>query len=121
MSGAIGSRIFEGSLPITEFDVTLGVEVGDSDKHMSVRTGEGQQVSQGLAEKVSGWTFREEERRDQRSPGRDHGQGLVSYRSETIWHPDLRGQHSLAALDHILFWLMGTLMSSEMMGSCMFQ
>lgn len=52
MPGAIGSRIFEGSLPIPQFGVTLAVEVADSDKHMAVRTGEGQQVSQGLAERM---------------------------------------------------------------------
>lgn len=34
-----------------------------------------------------------------------------SERPEAAWHPDLRGQHSLAALDH-------TVMNSE---SCAFQ
>lgn len=34
--------------------MTLEVEVGDSDKHVALRTGEGQQVSQGLVERPLG-------------------------------------------------------------------
>lgn len=39
-------------------------------------------------------------------------------RPEATWHPDLRGQHSLDALDCILLLLMDTVMSLE---PCMLQ
>lgn len=36
-----------------------------------------------------------------------------SERPEAAWHPDLKGYHNLAVLDHILLLLVGTVMSSE--------
>lgn len=69
--------------------MTLEVEVGDSDKHVALRTGEGQQVSQGLVERpLGGGIQRRGEEGSKETWERSWtGVGLIS--TETTWYPDL--------------------------------